>query len=628
MSPITAAIIASSLAYASEEMGIAIRNASYSPNIKERLDHSCAIFDRQMRLVAQAEHIPVHLGSLPWGLRRSLAWLAERDVQLVPGEQWVVNDPYLAGTHLNDVTVIRPIFVGGELVAYAANKAHHADVGGAAPGSMPPDARDLFAEGFIAPPLRLFANDAIVASTLELFQANSRTPIARAGDLRAQIAGNVTGERRVLELIERYGIALFDTAIERALDASETRMRAALREFPDGEANVSDVLEDSLGDPSIVLRVRLIKTGDAVTLDYAGTAPQLNAPLNAVYGVTLSGIYYALRAITDPTIPMNEGVFRPIEVHVPEGTILNPRRPAAVSGGNVETSMRNADLVLAALAVLAPERVPAQSGGSMHNVMMGGVDVTGAPWSFYETNGCGMGARPDADGIDGIHVHMTNTLNTPIEAIERDFPLRVVRYEFAENSAGDGRYRGGSGLVRSMQLTGGSATVSLLAERHRVAPKGSAGGGDAAVGVHRLERNGLTREIPAKTTLVLEPGDTVEVQTAGGGGYGLATERLSAARERDQRDGTVPRSHPGSATLVVEGSRMSWDDRLLPLLSDEWQSADTLARRLGEDHFTVLARLKNMMRRNLVERRIVGMRAPGGRSTIKQAEFRRTSLGE
>jgi len=536
LNPITAAIVASSLTYASEEMGIAIRNAAYSPNIKERLDHSCAIFDRRGRLVAQAEHIPVHLGSLPWGLRATLAWLAERSIAFAPGEQWVVNDPYLAGTHLNDVTVIRPIFAAGALVAYAVNKAHHADVGGAVPGSMPPDARELFAEGFIAPPLRLVAEDVPVEATFELFRANSRTPRARTGDLRAQIAGNLTGERRVLETIARYGLETFEAAIERALDASETRTRAALRDLPDGDVRVSDVLEDMTGAPSIELRLRLTKNGDRVRLDYSGTAEAVAAPLNAVYGVTLSGIYYVLRAVTDATIPMNEGVFRPIDVHVPLGTLLNPRRPAAVSGGNVETSMRNADLVLLAFGELAPEVIPAQSGGSMNNVMMGGID-SGVPWSFYETNGCGMGGRPHADGIDGIHAHMTNTLNTPIEAIERDFPLRIVSYEFAEKSGGAGRCRGGTGLVRSFQLARGTATLSLLAERHRVAPRGAAGGHAGRTGSHTLVRNDVRTALAAKTTLQLEGGDTVEICTAGGGGFGSPEERDPSLAARDRRDG-------------------------------------------------------------------------------------------
>jgi len=314
-------------------------------------------------------------------------------------------------------------------------------------------------------------------------------------------------------------------------------MRAALRALPDGEASVTDFLEDAHGEPSIRLQLRLRKRADHVALDYTGTAAQLDMPLNAVYGVTLSGVYYVLRALTDPTIPMNEGVFAPIEVNVPEGTLLNPRRPAPVSGGNVETSMRNADLILSAFAQLAPGRVPAQSGGSMNNVMIGGTDDDGRSWSFYETNGCGMGARPSADGIDGIHAHMTNTLNTPIEAIERDFPLRIVRYEFAPGTGGVGRYRGGCGLIRDVQLARGSATASLLADRHRLAPQGAGGGGAGCPGAHRLRTAGASTKLPAKTTLALAPGDVIEVQTAGGGGYGPAIGRGVAEYERDRRDG-------------------------------------------------------------------------------------------
>jgi N-methylhydantoinase B len=540
LDPITAELIASSLIYASEEMGIAVRDAAYSPNIKERLDHSCALFDARARLVAQAEHIPVHLGSLPWGLRRTLAWLEERGRRLRAGEMIVVNDPYLSGTHLNDVTVIRAIYHDGRLVGYAANKAHQTDVGGAVPGSMPPDARDLFAEGAVITPCALMRDDRVVDETVDLLMANSRTPEARAGDLRAQVAGNVVGERRFLELVERYGAAVVEAALDRALDDGERRTRAALRALPDGVVTHQDVMEDETGAPSIVLRVRLEKRGDAIRLDYDGTAAQRPMPLNSVYGVTLSGAYYALRAVTDPRIPMNDGSFRPIDVVVPEGTLLNPRRPAPVSAGNVETSMRNADLVLGALALLAPGRVPAQSGGSMNNVMIGGLDGEGRSWAFYETNGCGMGARPHADGIDAIHVHMTNTLNTPIEAIERTMPMLITAYEFAEASAGDGRFRGGSGLVRGFQLRAGSATASLLAERHAVRPRGTNGGGDGACGAHVLDAaDGTRRALPAKTSIVLVPGDAILVRTAGGGGYGPPSEREPAARERDAADGIV-----------------------------------------------------------------------------------------
>lgn len=538
LDPITAELVASALVYASEEMGIAVRDAAYSPNIKERLDHSCALFDAQARLVAQAEHIPVHLGSLPWGLRRTLAWMSERGRTLAQGEMVVVNDPYLSGTHLNDVTVIRAVFLEGRLAGYAANKAHHTDVGGAVPGSMPPDARDLFAEGAVFPPMILVCGDRVVDETVDLLRANSRTPDARAGDLRAQIAGNVVGERRFLELLYRYGIATVEAALERALADGERRTRAALRALPDGDVVHEDVMEDERGEPSIVLRVRLTKRDDTLTLDYTGSAPQQNSPLNAVYGVTLSGVYYAVRAVTDPRIPMNDGSFAPIDVHVPEGTLLNPRRPAPVSGGNVETSMRNADLVLGALAKLAPGRVPAQSGGSMNNVMIGGLDGSGTSWAFYETNGCGMGARPDADGIDGIHVHMTNTLNTPIEAIERTMPMLITAYEFAEGSAGDGKFRGGSGLVRAFALREGSATASLLAERHAVRPRGAESGRDGATGAHVfVGRDGVTRDLPAKTSVGMSPGDAIIVRTAGGGGYGDPAQREPAARARDAADG-------------------------------------------------------------------------------------------
>jgi N-methylhydantoinase B len=543
LDPITAEIIVSGLLYASEEMGIAVRNAAYSPNIKERLDHSCAIFDARLRLVAQAEHIPVHLGSLPWGLRRTLERIATTGEAMRPGDQWVVNDPYLSGTHLNDVTVIRPIFVDGAVFGYACNKAHHADVGGMVPGSMPPNARELFAEGFVMPPMRLMRDDAVVPQTVALFRANSRTPETRSGDLRAQLAGNVTGERRVRELVDRYGAATVTDAIGKAIDDGEQRMRAALRAFPDGIVNLSDVMEDANGEPSIVLQLRLEKSGERMMLDYTGTSPQLPMPLNAVYGVTLSGVYYAIRALLAPDIPMNDGVFRPIEVHVPEGTLLNPHRPAPVSAGNVETSMRNADLVLAALGLLAPERVPAQSGGSMNNVMMGGIDEHGEPWAFYETNGCGMGARPEADGVDAIQAHMTNTLNTPIEVLERTFPLRVTRYEFADGTAGAGRYRGGAGLVRALQVRAGTATISLLGERHAVRPHGSAGGGAGATARHTLiaatadEKGQTMRTLPAKVTLQVNAGETLVVQTAGGGGYGDPAQRDGAAARRDAANG-------------------------------------------------------------------------------------------
>jgi N-methylhydantoinase B len=550
--PITTEVIRSSLIYASEEMGIAVRNAAYSPNIKERLDHSCALFDPTGRLIAQAEHIPVHLGSLPWGLRETLKSLAARGRTMAPGEMWVLNDPYVSGTHLNDVTVIRPIFVRNRKrdvhIGFAASKAHHTDVGGSVPGSMSPDAPELFAEGLIISPIRLMIGDQVNEEVVTLIRSNSRTPEARSGDLKAQIAGNVTGERRVLELIARYGIATFYAAIERILDESERRMRAVLRELGERDVSVEDVLEPPLdklgtgseGDELLRLRARVRTRDGTIDVDFAGTSPQVPFPVNAVLGVTLSGIHYVIRAATDPTIPMNEGCFRPVTVSVPEGTLLNPRRPAPVAGGNVETAQRICDVMLRAFAQLAPEKIPALSNGTMSNVMTGGETAAGTPWAFYETIGGGMGARPHADGIDGIHTHMTNTLNTPIEAMERYFPIRITRYEFAPGTGGDGTYRGGCGLVRAFELLEGTARVSLLAERHRVAPSGAQGGSDGAVGSHRLRsRIGEERTLPAKATLDVHPGDEVIVQTPGGGGYGDPALRDPAARERDRLNGLV-----------------------------------------------------------------------------------------
>jgi N-methylhydantoinase B len=543
--PITTEVIKSSLIYASEEMGIAVRNAAYSPNIKERLDHSCAIFDRQGRLIAQAEHIPVHLGSLPWGLRRTLEELEVRGRTMAPGEMWILNDPYISGTHLNDVTVIRPIFVregdSPQHVGYAASKAHHTDVGGSVPGSVSATASELFAEGLIIAPMRLMIDDRVNEEMVALIRGNSRTPDARSGDLKAQIAGNVTGERRVLELIARYGVATFDAAIERILDESERRMRAALASLGDHDVSVEDVIEPPEPDGALLwLRARVRVRGGALEADFDGTDAQVPFPLNAVLGVTLSGIHYMIRAATDPTIPMNDGCFRPVEVRVPQGTILNPRRPAAVGGGNVETSQRICDVMLRAFAKIVPSKMPALSNGTMSNVIAGGTGPDGTPWAFYETNGGGMGARPNVDGIDGIHTHMTNTLNTPIEAMERYFPIRMTRYEFAPDTAGDGTFRGGCGLVRAFELLGGDARVTLLAERQRVAPSGVQGGRDGAPGRHSIRSaDGSTRVVPAKVTIDLHPGDEVIAQTPGGGGYGDPSKRDPLARERDQLNGLV-----------------------------------------------------------------------------------------
>ena len=550
--PVTTELIRSALQYAAEEMGLAVRNAAYSPNIKERLDHSCAIFDAQGRLAAQAEHIPVHLGSLPWGLRQTLAYLRAHGLTPGEGDMIVLNDPYIAGTHLNDITLVRPIFHHGALVGYAANKAHHDDVGGGVPGSMNARAPELYAEGLILPPVFLMRGGTIVDDVVRVILANSRTPHVREGDLKAQIAGNMVGERRVLELLEEHGAATYAAALPALMDLSEVRLRRAVAALPDGAYSAEEFLEgDGLTERLVRLAVTVTVDGTRLRIDYTGTDPQLPGALNAVLGVTLSGVYYAVAALIDPAVPVNEGVLRVVEIHVPEGTLLNPRRPAPVAGGNVETSMRNADLLLRALAPALPDRAPASSGGTMSNTIFGGHAASG-PWGFYETIACGMGARPGLDGLDGIHCHMTNTLNTPIEAIERAFPVLMTRYELRPDTGGAGQHRGGCGITRAWRLLAGSCTLTLLTERVSLAPRGLQGGADGGRAAHAVWRGGVREALPAKCTLALQPGDEVEVNTPGGGGLGDPRDRDRVAVRRDVCNGLVSPEAARSAYGLVE----------------------------------------------------------------------------
>ncbi|HEY7350933.1 MAG TPA: hydantoinase B/oxoprolinase family protein [Ktedonobacterales bacterium] len=522
--PIIVEVIRNALLYASEEMGIVVRNASFSPNIKERLDHSCALFDERGRLIAQAEHIPVHLGSLPVGISNTLAYLERHGQRLDAGDMIVVNNPYIAGTHLNDITLIRPIYYEQHLVGYAASKAHHTDVGGRVPGSISSDATEVFQEGLILPPVKLMVGARFQQDIADIICANSRTPASRMGDLRAQVAGNLRGELHLQEVIARYGLPIFRAAVNRILDESEIRLRHQLAGFPAGRYEAEDYLDDSgQSDTPVRLKVTLTLADGAISVDYTGTDAQVQAPVNAVFGVTLSAVYYVLRSVTDHTIPMNEGCFRPVTVSAPEGTLLNPRFPAPVAGGNVETSMRNADVLLQAFAKVAPERVPACGGGTMTNLMVGGDD-----WAFYETIGVGMGGRPGLDGIDGIQTNMTNTLNTPIEAMERHFPIRMTHYEFRENSGGQGQWRGGCGLVRGFALLTDRATVTLLGDRARFAPPGAQGGQPGRTGERTLLRHNDHQThvpLPAKTTFLMRQGDELIIQTPGGGGFGSPAQR-------------------------------------------------------------------------------------------------------
>ena len=539
--PTTVEIFRNTLLYASEEMGIALRNSSYSPNIRERMDHSAAIFDAEGRLLAQAEHIPVHLGSLPLGLQKTLDYCEKEGFEMEESSMIMVNNPYIAGTHLNDVTVIRPVYYSNNLVAYTANKAHHADVGGKVPGSISVDAKTLFEEGVVIDPRYLTRKNRFVNSAVTALSSKSRTPRERIGDLKAQTAANITGERRVLEIVKKKGRRIFQQACAESLRKTEQLMRLRLSKIPSGTYQAEDYLEDPDGH-DIRLRVAITISTGRLKVDYAGTDSQVSNPLNAVYGVTLSGVYYVTRTLTGDDVPANHGAFTSITVHAPEGTILNPIFPHPVAGGNVETSQRNADLLYRAFSKAIPNKVPADSGGSMNNIMMGGT-YKGRNWAFYETIGVGLGATNDSDGIDGIQANMTNTMNTPIEEIERSYPLLIKQYELRPDSSGPGRRRGGTGIIRSYQAVTDNITLTVLADRGRNRPRGLLGGGPGArteVNLYKRTR-GKTRKIrlPVKVTVVLQKGDLIEIRTAGGGGYGKLEKREGARIKEDIQQGII-----------------------------------------------------------------------------------------
>ncbi|HVH15447.1 MAG TPA: hydantoinase B/oxoprolinase family protein [Candidatus Angelobacter sp.] len=549
----TTEIIRNSLVYASEEMGIALRNSSYSPNIRERMDHSAAIFDDQGQLLAQAEHIPVHLGSLPWGLAKTLEYCEREGIEPEYSSMIMVNNPYIAGTHLNDVTVIRPIYDSNRLVGYTANKAHHADVGGKVPGSISVDAKTLFEEGVVIDPKYLILKNRFVEKAVTAFASKSRTPKERLGDLKAQTAANITGERRVLELVKKHGRKTVQEACSESLRKTERLMRLRLSKIPAGTYQAQDCLEDPVGH-DIQLKVTLTVSNRGLKVDYTGTDSQVSNPLNAVYGVTLSGVHYVTRTLTGDDVPANHGAFNSITVNIPEGTILNPTFPHPVAGGNVETSQRNADLLYRAFSKAMPDRVPADSGGSMNNIMMGGA-FKGRNWAFYETIGVGLGARCDTDGIDGIQANMTNTMNTPIEEIERSYPLLIKQYELRPDSAGPGQYRGGTGIIRSYQALTDDITVTVLADRGRNRPQGLFGGGPGArteVTLYKTAKKKIRKiKLAVKTTVLLQRRDIIEIKTAGGGGFGRPENRDKLRVRDDIGNGMISRSHAKRADYRI-----------------------------------------------------------------------------
>jgi N-methylhydantoinase B len=503
LDPVTLSVLSAALSGIAEEMGAALIRSAYSSNIKERRDCSTALFDARGRMVAQAEHIPVHLGAMP----EAVAAVIERTPR--PGDTFLLNDPYMGGTHLPDITVVTPCVHEDDIIGYAVARAHHSDVGGMRAGSMPSDSREIFQEGLVLPPIRLVRGGEIVDDVMGLLLVNVRTPQIRRGDLRAQRAANELGARRLADLVERRGLDVITRALDEVIAYTERRARSRIGELPDGSYEASDVMEgDGTADEDIQIVARLIIEGDGLTIDFDGTADAVAGNVNCPLSVTRSACYFALRVLLDADVPANAGVLNPVEIVAPEGSLVNASSPSAVVAGNVETSQRIADVVLLALSQAVD--LPAQGQGTMNNLVIGG-----RGWTYYETIGGGQGASSAGDGPSGVHVGMSNTLNTPIEALELEYPLRVERQQLALGSGGKGRFRGGDGIERSVRVLE-RASVSLLTDRRRHAPRGSHGGEDGAPGRNRL--NGET--LPPKKDLEVKEGDVISIVTPGGGGWG------------------------------------------------------------------------------------------------------------
>ncbi|MGI9539071.1 MAG: hydantoinase B/oxoprolinase family protein [Miltoncostaeaceae bacterium] len=503
MDPVTLQVMANALRGVAEEMEASLVRSAFSPNIVERRDCSTALFDPEGRMVVQSASIPVHLGAMPESVRAVM----ERSAGV--GEVWALNDPYRGGTHLPDITMVSALGVEGDIRGYAVTRAHHADVGGMAPGSMPAGSRELLQEGLVIPPVRIAISGEPATDVIALITANSRLPEERRGDIRAQIASHHLAERRVGELAARHGTALLGEAMTALLDYAERRTRAAIAEMPDGVFRAEEALEgDGVTDRDLTIRVAVTVAGDELTVDFDGTDGAGPGNCNCPVAVTRSAVYFVVRALTDPDIPASAGAFAPVHVLAPDGSLVHAGPPSAVAGGNVETSSRIVDAVFRAFGHAVP--APAQGQGTMNNLTLGGPG-----FSYYETIGGGQGASPHADGPSAVHVAMSNTLNTPVEALETVYPLRVTEYRVRRGSGGAGRHRGGDGVVRAVQaLTG--AEASVMAERRRRGPLGAEGGEDGAAG--RTLLNG--EPLPGKWRGTLREGDVIQIETPGGGGHG------------------------------------------------------------------------------------------------------------
>ena len=559
--PIKLELYKNMLTSVAEEMGVTLQRTAFSPNIKERLDFSCAVFDNTGKMVAQAAHIPVHLGSMPLSVLAAIA-----HTEMLPGDMIALNDPYRGGTHLPDITLVAPVFSNEDIVEeeskkvrslkrsgrriygkdfsshnptertarkikkpvfFVANRAHHADVGGMTPGSMP-IATSVIQEGIRIPPVKLIRGGELDTDLWELILANVRTPEERRGDMEAQIAANRVGERRLQEMMGKYGATEITAYMQELCTYASRMVRARLREIPDGRYIYADVLDnDGITDEPIEIRVAIEIEDDTALVDFTGTAQQVRGSVNAIYAITLSAVFYAFRCIAGADVPANAGCLEPIRVVAPEGTVVNAKFPAAVAGGNVETSQRIVDVLLGALAQACPDQIPAASSGTMNNLTIGGYDVSrGKDFTYYETIAGGMGGRPNRDGIDAIHTHMTNTMNTPIEAIETNYPMQVAAYAIRHGTGGAGKFRGGAGVIRALRLLA-DAEVTILSERRTRGPYGLQGGEPGQPGCNVLISGGEEHPLAGKVSISMREGDVIRIETPGGGGYGKREEASS-----------------------------------------------------------------------------------------------------
>ncbi|SNZ03848.1 N-methylhydantoinase B [Persephonella hydrogeniphila] len=498
-----------------EEMGVLLQRTSFSPNIKERRDFSCAIFDSEGDLVAQAAHIPVHLGSMPLSVKSAI-----ESASFEEGDMVVLNDPYRGGSHLPDITVVAPVFIEGELRFFVANRAHHADVGGISSGSMPLSS-SIFQEGIIIPPVKIMKRGKIDKEILSIIKTNTRTPEEREGDFLAQISANLTGIKRLKELVGKYSIQTVTFYMDALNKYSERIMRNKIKQIPDGTYTFTDYMEDDgLKNKDIKISVRIDIKGDEAVVDFSDSDKQTEGGINAVRAITVSAVYYVFRSLAGKDIPTNTGCFKPVKIITKKGTVVDCTHPSPVSAGNVETSQRIVDVVLGALSKALPEEIPAASQGTMNNITIGGINPdNGKPFTYYETIGGGMGGSSKGNGESAIQSHMTNTLNTPIEALEFEYPFIVEKYSIRKNSGGNGLFKGGSGIIRSIKILT-DAEVTVISERRRIPPYGLFGGEPGEVGRNIVIHNGKKIVESSKFHRKLKKGDIIIIETPGGGGYG------------------------------------------------------------------------------------------------------------